>query len=132
MILWGNNDTICRTSWHPLVAQKIEQIEIPEIWAYTRHQHRIYLNSLCFSPFETLFWMNLFSFYYTSIRSLTLRVPFWHVFSISAALSLLPTHTLSFSLFGGDWGSAFLGFVTFLIRILGVVIILWLMGHTRL
>ncbi len=52
-------------------------------------------------------------FYYASNRSLLLGPPFQYVFSISMVLSLLPIDALSFSLVGGDWGSAILGLVTF-------------------
>ncbi len=55
-------------------------------------------------------------FYYASIRSLSLYAPFRYVFSISEALSQLPTYAPSFSLFGGIWGSAVPGFATFPIQ----------------
>ncbi len=67
-------------------------------------------------------------FYYASIRSLSLGTAFWYVFSISVVLSLLLTYPLSFSVFGGNWGSAISGLVTFPIQTSGVVIILQPMG----
>ncbi len=45
-------------------------------------------------------------------------------FSISVALSLLPTNALSFSLFGGDWGSIISGLTKFLIWTSEMVIVL--------
>ncbi len=53
----------------------------------------------------------MLTFYYTSIRSLSLDAPFRYIFSILVALSLLPTHTLSFSLFGGDYNISYTNLV---------------------
>ncbi len=64
-------------------------------------------------------------FNYASIRSLLLGAPFLYVFSILVALSLLITYALSFSLFGGDWGSAISSLTTFPTQTSGMVIGLW-------
>ncbi len=57
-----------------------------------------------------------YHFYYTSIRSFSPGTPSWYIFLILVVLSLLLTHALSFSLFGGDWESAVSGLTTFTIQ----------------
>ncbi len=60
--------------------------------------------------------------YYASVKLLSLCATFRMFFSILVALSLLPTYTLSFSLFGGDWRFTILGLKTFSVRTLGMAI----------
>ncbi len=71
------------------------------------------------------FWLLLLRFCQATLPG----AYFWYVFSISVALSLLPTYILSFLLFGRDCGFAVLGLATFSIQTSQVVILLQRTGH---
>ncbi len=107
--------------------------------SYPKNDYDIFITNLILNIFminsffrkSSIFWGNCRKLFWEYIRPFLLhfyyitlaRYTFLVIFFISVALPLLPIYDLSFSLFGGNWGSAVSGLATFPIRTSQIAII---------